>query len=200
MSRRQDIIRRATELFERKGVSSTSFEDIAKAVGIKREGVYYYFKSRADILMEIILPESSTLLMSMKNILRTTMTPREKLEAAIEIHLARFNPSYLEMSVALQESHVVKNEERLAELRTTWQNYSDLWVTLIQEGQACGDFRAELDPKAAAFGILGMCNWVSRWYDPRGPLTIRDITATFSVLVSEGLMAEHVTQEPALNE
>ena len=190
MSRRRDIIRRATELFERKGVSSTSFEDIAKAVGIKREGVYYYFKSRADILLEIILPESSTLLLSMRTIMRTTMSAGERLEAAIESHLARFNPSYLEMSVALQESHVVKNEERLAELRQTWQDYSDLWVKLISDGQESGEFHAELDPKAVAFGILGMCNWVSRWYDPGGPLSIKDITNTFFTLVSRGLVAE----------
>ena len=41
MSRKREILRRAAEIFERKGVSDTSIEDIAKAVGIKREGIYY---------------------------------------------------------------------------------------------------------------------------------------------------------------
>ena len=40
MSRRMEILRRATEVFERRGVNRTSIEDIAKAVGIKREAVY----------------------------------------------------------------------------------------------------------------------------------------------------------------
>ncbi len=39
MSRRIQILRRATEVFERQGVNRTSIEDIANAVGIKRENL-----------------------------------------------------------------------------------------------------------------------------------------------------------------
>ena len=46
MDRRTEILRRAAEIFERKGVSNTSVEDIAGAIGVTREAIYYYFKSR----------------------------------------------------------------------------------------------------------------------------------------------------------
>ncbi|MDP6174202.1 MAG: helix-turn-helix domain-containing protein, partial [Rhodospirillales bacterium] len=86
-------------------VANTSMEDIAKEVGIKREAIYYYFKSRPDILLTIILPQSKTLLLGLRNILRTDMSSREKLKAAFENHLNSFNPTYLEMTIALREHH-----------------------------------------------------------------------------------------------
>src|SRR5512139_3351992 len=56
--RREDILRKATELFDRQGYANTSLDDIARAVGIAREGIYYYFKNRAEILLHIIEPRS----------------------------------------------------------------------------------------------------------------------------------------------
>ncbi|MBI2235429.1 MAG: TetR/AcrR family transcriptional regulator, partial [Magnetospirillum sp.] len=135
MSRRIQILRRATEMFERQGVSRTSIEDIANAVGIKREGVYYYFKSRADILLKIILPQSTSLVMALTAIINSNQSASAKLEAAIRSHLDRFNPSYLEMTVALREDHFLEDEGKAAELRNVWNEYTRLWTRLIVEGQ-----------------------------------------------------------------
>ena len=47
--RRAEILQRATECFDRLGYANTTLDDIARAVGIKREGIYYYFKNRGQI-------------------------------------------------------------------------------------------------------------------------------------------------------
>lgn len=186
-NRRRDILRRAAELFARHGVARTSMEDIAAAVGIKREGIYYYFKNRGDILLEIILPQSRSLLLSLQRIIRSTDSNADKLHAAIEIHLDAFNPSYIEMSVALKEQHFDLGDDRMNELRTVWDAYSALWMDLIRAGQEKGEFNSEIDPRIAAYGLLGMCNWVSRWYDPDKPISIKDITRTFSIMAAAGV-------------
>jgi AcrR family transcriptional regulator len=162
-------------------------EDIAAAVGIKREGIYYYFKNRGDILLEIILPQSRSLLLSLQRIIRSTDSNANKLHAAIEIHLDAFNPSYIEMSVALKEQHFDIGDDRMNELRTVWDAYSALWMELIRAGQEKGEFNPEIDPRIAAYGLLGMCNWVSRWYDPDKPISIKDITRTFSIMAAAGV-------------
>ena len=59
--RRAEILQRATECFDRLGYANTTLDDIARAVGIKREGIYYYFKNRGQILLEIIEPQSRLL-------------------------------------------------------------------------------------------------------------------------------------------
>ncbi len=188
MGRRQAILRRAAEIFERKGVSGTSMEDIAQAAGIKREGVYYYFKSRGDILLEVILPQSKSLHRNLERICRSSMSPVEKLHGAIENHLDAFNPAYLEMSVALRETHFTTNDEKQREIRQLWDSYSNLWTGLVAEGQEKGTFKPDLDPKMVAFGLLGMCNWVSRWYDPSKNTTIEEIVETYFSLATSGVV------------
>ncbi len=187
MNRRTEILRRAAEVFARQGVAQTSMEDIARAVGIKREGVYYYFRNRGDILLEIILPQSNSLLKNLQNIVQSNRTSGEKLRAAIESHLDAYNPSYLEMSVALRENHFVDDHRKLDDLKTVWDTYGGLWVALIEEGQAAGQLRREIDAKLAAFGLLGMCNWVSRWYDPHGEVPIHKVAESFFLMASTGL-------------
>jgi len=187
VSRRNEIVRRAAEVFDRQGVARTSIEDIARAVGIKREGIYYYFKSREEIVLEIILPQSQALLFNLTNILRSDMDPLEKLAAALRNHLSSYNPGYLEMSIALREDHLYRRSERLRELRRVWKDYGDAWGRLVAEGQERGVFNRALDAKIAAFGILGMCNWVSRWYDRGGPMSLDDITETFYRMIAHGL-------------
>ena len=51
---RQRIIDKADELFYQHGYENTSFSDIAKVVNISRGNFYYHFKSKDDILNEVI--------------------------------------------------------------------------------------------------------------------------------------------------
>ncbi len=188
MSRRIQILRRATEVFERQGVNRTSIEDIANAVGIKREAIYYYFKSRADILLKIILPQSTSLVMGLGAIINSNLPAEEKLEAAIRNHLDRFNPNYLEMTVALREDHFLEDEGKAAELRGVWNEYTHLWTRLIEDGQEQGIFKPGLDARMVANGVLGMCNWMSRWYDPGKSIPIDKILDIFFTMVAHGIV------------
>lgn len=197
MSRRQDILRRAAELFVERGVARTSIGDIADAVGIKREGVYYYFKSRGDIFVEIILPPSRSLLMNLQRVIPTPMPSAEKLAAAIEIHLDAFNPGFIEMSVALKEDHLARDTLKHRELRRIWRDYNELWVRLVEEGQESGEFDPEVDAKLAAHALLGMCNWVARWYDPSKDDNLSRVIDTFSRIATTGLTGGRALPVPA---
>jgi len=187
MNRRTEILLRAAELFAERGVSNTSIEHIANAVGVTREAIYYYFKSRHDILLEVLLPSSKELLAGMRNIRRSDMTSLEKMRAAFENHLIRFDPTYLEMSIALREHHFFADTTKLGQLQKSWTEYSNHWTELIQEGQDRGEFRQGVDAKMVAYGILGMCNWLSRWFDPAKDISIEEIIETYFTLTSNGL-------------
>ncbi len=187
MGRRSEILRRATEVFERQGVKQTSIEDIAKAVGIKREAVYYYFKGRREILAEIILPQSHSLLIGLRNITQSNRPFADKLRDAIQNHLQSFNPSYLEMTVALREDHFFGSDQKFSELRRVWKQYSDMWTAMIADGQASGEFRGGHNPKFIAYAILGMCNWLSRWFDPGKGTPIEEIIDSYFLFAFQGL-------------
>ena len=52
--RRKEIIDAAAALFREKGYAATSIQDVADAVNILKGSLYYYIKSKDDLLFEVI--------------------------------------------------------------------------------------------------------------------------------------------------
>jgi AcrR family transcriptional regulator len=189
-------MRRATEIFEQKGFAQTTVEDIAGAVGVTREAIYYYFQDKTEILYEIIKPESESLTLGMRRLGELKIPAREKLVLAIQNHLARFNPNYLEMVIAQRELMKKDLDPRIASLRQVWKTYEQHWVDLVRIGQAEGDFPPDLNPKLAAFAILGMCNSPSTWFDPTRSISMAELSDTFVLLATRGIVKRD-DSEPA---
>jgi len=55
--RRQKIIDTAADLFQKKGYSSTTLDDVAKELGVSKAAIYHYV-SRKDELLSIIFAHS----------------------------------------------------------------------------------------------------------------------------------------------
>lgn len=187
--RREEIIHCATKLFDEKGYFNTSLDDIAQEVGIKREALYYYFKNRTELLLVIIEPQAIALIKGMQDVMDSGMPATDKLRAAIANHLERFDHHYPEMTIALRDGIMEVGDPVRVPMTRFWETYENLWTRLISEGQATGLFRSIGEPKMIAFGILGMCNGLSRWYKPNRPAATEELTETYFAMVSEGLMA-----------
>ena len=187
--RRQVILQRAAELFDRKGYAHTSLDDIARAVGLKREALYYYYRNRSEILLAIIRPQSAALIEGLEQVVAMDAPAAHKFKLAIRNHLQRFDRYCLEMTVSLRDGLLEANGEVLAESRNIWKKYEKMWIELVSHGQASGDFVRSGDPKMIAFGILGMCNWLARWYNPRKAVTVDDLIDIYFNLLSFGMVA-----------
>lgn len=186
-SRKVEIVRRAAEIFDSKGVAETSIEDIAVSIGIRREAVYHYFRDKGEILCDIIRPQSEALLRGMERLMTLDLSPRVRLTLAISAHLERFNPHYIEMTVAFRELYGRSSTPGLIELRRVWKSYEQLWIDLVVEGQKAGEFDETQNAKMAAFGILGMCNWASSWYRPGGDMPIEKLIESFTAIAMGGI-------------
>lgn len=184
--RRESILRTATELFDRKGYTNTSLDDVAQAIGIKREALYYYYRSRAEILLAIIGPQATALIDGMKEVVATDAPALEKLRSAIHNHLKRFDRHCLEMTISLRDG-ITSGGEVGSAMQRIWKEYEHLWTALIEAGQQKGELAVAGEPKMIAFGILGMCNWLARWYNPRKSASIDQIIDTYFEMLSKGL-------------
>lgn len=194
--RYQEILQRATECFDRRGYANTTLDDIAGAVGVKREALYYYFQNRAQILLAIIEPQSVALIEELKEIVEdSSLSQREKFKAAIRTHLERFDKYCLEMTVSMRTSSIEYEPEVRDTMARIWSEYETMWVKLISEGQSNGNFRKIGDPKMLAFGILGMCNWLARWYNPRRAVTIGELIESYTEILSQGIYTPELPPE-----
>lgn len=58
------------------------------------------------------------------------------------------------------------------------KKYGKDFEKIIGEMEKRGYFNG-LDKKIITFGILGMLNWVTKWYKSEEPLTVKDISNIF---------------------
>jgi AcrR family transcriptional regulator len=187
--RREDILASARELFERKGFANTSINDIAQACGIKRENVYYYYPSRGDILIELVRPNNQLLVAGMERILAADVTPVTKLFLALQHHIRLFDRVALDtVTVGLRGIAHDDRQSVHKEVRPLYKKYEECWVQLIREGAEAGVLRPTENPKLVVFAILGMCNWLTHWYDPAGPVALDGIVDVFFDLIAGGLV------------
>ena len=57
---------------------------------------------------------------------------------------------------------------------------------IIQQGMDQGLF-ATGDPKMVTFAVMGAVNWITRWFDPAGPMSSQEIGTAFADYLVGGL-------------
>jgi hypothetical protein len=60
-------------------------------------------------------------------------------------------------------------------------------VRIVREGLDNGTFQSKGDAKLIAAGIVGMCNWSHRWFEPSEKSHGSDIAGIFADMVINGL-------------
>ena len=73
-ARKSELLETSRMLFFSKGYENTSVNDIIKAVGIAKGTFYHYFKSKEDLLNELITIISENLLEELKKIINISNT------------------------------------------------------------------------------------------------------------------------------
>ena len=92
MNKREQVKSRieqaAMECFERYGLDKTTLEDIAKAVGLNKTSLYYYYKKKEDIFIEVALREGEKYIQT----LQEATAEKTEIEDCVAFYLeSRFN-------------------------------------------------------------------------------------------------------------
>lgn len=189
------IVSAAAELFARKGFGATSLDDIAERLGATKGALYYHIKNKEDILRHIYLMVLAASEEPLAEIVAAPLPPTEKLARAIAHHVSVAANRSPAMTVFYREHpHLTGPFAREIVLRK--KVYERYFEQIIEEGQAAGVFSRAIDAKIATFGLLGMCNWLSQWYQPDGAYTHQRIAAMFTAMLEQGLLTPPASPGP----
>ena len=186
---REQLIDIASQLFDSKGYAQTSINDIARAMGLGRSALYHYFRNKEEILAALVEAEALTPSHQLQELIeRQDLTPTQRLRHAIIDGIERrLSSGSRFILLARLEGQIPKE---LAPLYNKGRrDIYDFYVRCISDGMATGEFRS-VDPKIAAFAVIGMANWTSRWYSPSGVRSPREIAEIIADLALHGLTAE----------
>jgi len=170
-STRSDLVRaqiyeQAERLFAERGYAGTTPQDIADAVGISRQSLYYYVKSKDEILASLVSETTTSILTAMREIVQSAPDPRSALQELVK-HLVRDRALNRTRFRLLDRSQSALPEDLATAHLEGRRQALALMVALIKDGVAAGYF-ATSNSRVAALSILGMCNWVAWWFEP-GP-------------------------------
>ncbi|MFQ6081806.1 MAG: TetR/AcrR family transcriptional regulator [Candidatus Aminicenantia bacterium] len=85
--RKKYIIEAAREMFARKGFASTTMDEIAEKTEFSKVTIYHYFKSKKELLSQIIFNAYNDLLIITQKILHEKREIPEKIKDLIHLHL-----------------------------------------------------------------------------------------------------------------
>jgi TetR/AcrR family transcriptional regulator, cholesterol catabolism regulator len=186
LSKEQEIVAVAARLFKEKGYRATTLEDIAAAVGMLKGSLYYYIRSKEELLYLVVRDPIRQAYNKLEEIVTSDAPVKVKIAQAIVNHMTLFHQHYPHIAVYLHDYHHLMQQLQKNAIETP-KHYQQLWTTLLEQGVATGEVRGDLDVKVAGYAILGMCNWIYRWYNPQGALSAEEIAGIFTTLVLEGL-------------
>jgi AcrR family transcriptional regulator len=190
------ILRTAARIFAEKGYHPTSMRDISRATEVSLAGLYYYCKSKEELLFLIQDNCFGRVHERLLERLRETTDPVAKLRLVIENHLSFFAANMAEMKVLSHEAESLAGEMR-AHVTGRKQQYTRLVRRILSEVQQAREgARAGRDADApkpdltvSTYALFGMMNWIYNWYDPRGHLSVADLVDNLARLFLSGFLA-----------
>ncbi len=171
--RKQALRSAAAKLFLKVGYGRATVRDIAKSVGMQSGSIFYYYKTKEDILVSV-MSEGLRQFSELANApLGDAKTPLMRLRGLFIGHLKGLhNPNSTELAVVLSEWRHLSPRSRRTVVKLR-DNVDVVWdqilLELAQEGVVQGDLRI------LRLAMLGALNWSLQWYNAKGSLKLEEL-------------------------
>ncbi len=176
--KREDILEGALKHISRHGLEKTGLKEIAAHLGMTHPALYYYFKSKDELVFQAVRR-------AMKGLINDLEASQVGLTDNPEVRLLTLCIAHMEHELVRgQEVSFVNafiygplrnvsahSEDDLQEIRQMQRHVLDLYREPILDGQARGDF-IEGDATQLAFGVLGLVSYTVSWFRPDGKLSL----------------------------
>ena len=186
LTRKEQVIRKAAELFREKGYAASSMRDLAQKLGIEAASLYSHIKSKEEILQSLCFDMATEFRKSLDEVERQKGPASEKLRRGIVGHIQV-------MARDLTASAVFMNEHRhmshpfLREFLLLRINYINRFKDIIEEGINSGEFKDSIDKKLAVMTLFSSLNWMPQWYDPHSNIVPIDLGQKLADMLVNGM-------------
>jgi TetR/AcrR family transcriptional regulator, cholesterol catabolism regulator len=184
--RRAEICRTAAQMIRERGFGATSVNDIARALGITKAGLYHYISSKEALLAEVLSFGLDQVDAEVVQPVQGIADPEERLRQLVIRHAAIVTRAHGAVTQLVDEMpHLPLAARRRITKRM--RKYFDLLRDTLIELKNAGRL-GDVDPTVAAFSILGMIHWLPRWFQQGRRLTSARVAEEIASLALSGLI------------
>lgn len=170
LDRRDQIIAAAGILFVEKGYDRTSIRDIADATGLLSGSLYYYFRSKEELFVEVHGAGMKLLVEATTRALADEDEPWTRLARLAAAHCRAVLENQGLMILVFPQF-----PEGLNDYRAELVRQRDAYEQIVSEAIQAIGLPPDIDPHLFKLQFLGALNWSQTWYRPGGRYTPEEI-------------------------
>jgi TetR/AcrR family fatty acid metabolism transcriptional regulator len=191
--RRSLILDAAVRVFARDGYHTSRVGDIAEEAGVAHGLLYHYFPSKDEVLATVFRENWGDLLARFRAVEASDEPADEKLRGIAKILLRTWRNDPALVTVMVRE--VARSPHLQEQVDDVREGFASI-QRVIEQGQAEGTFRADLDARLASWVVYGaleeiLTGWVLGQL-PDGDEEVARAERTVVEVVCAGLAADRV--------
>jgi TetR/AcrR family transcriptional regulator, fatty acid metabolism regulator protein len=185
VDKRKLILDAAVRVFAEHGYHGSRVGDIAEDAGVAHGLLYHYFSSKEEVLRTIFVENWGQLISRFRAVEESDEPAEKKLEGIAKILLRTWRNDPALVTVMVRE--VARSEHLQGQVLEVQEAFSIL-ERVIEEGQAAGAFRRDVDSRLAAWVVYGGLEEVlTGWVLGQIPDADRDVADAEHAAVSIAL-------------
>jgi AcrR family transcriptional regulator len=146
--------------------------------------LYYYFRDKEAILFACHDYSLGVALKLLEDVRRARAAPDEQLRRLVAGFVRLITDELHGTALTLEIDALTPAHRRQVVARR--DRFDRGLRRILADGMRRGAF-LEGNPKLLGFAVMGAINWVSRWFDPRGPASSDAIARAFAGYLVRGL-------------
>ena len=150
--RRRQILAAAVRVFARSGYHGSRVGDIAEEAGVAHGLLYHYFSSKEEVLQTVFRENWGELIERFRAVEASAEPAHEKLEGIAKILLRTWRNDPDLVTVMVRE--VARSQQLQGQVEDVREAFA-IVERVIEEGQATGSFRPDLDARLASWVVYG---------------------------------------------
>jgi len=189
VSRRDELLDLAATMFAERGLRATTVRDIADSAGILSGSLYHHFKSKEQMVEEVLRDFLDWLFGRYQEIVDTEPNPLERLKGLFMTSFEAIEHRHAQVVIYQDEVKRLSSLPQFDFVDARNKEQRKLWIDLLNEGVEQGCFRPDIDVDVV-YRFIRDTTWVSvRWYQPGGPLTAEEVGRQYLSIVLGGISA-----------
>lgn len=163
-SRKEEIFEAALFCFNEKGYHRTSIDDIALKGKISKGGIYYYFRSKEELFLELFKFRLNRYIDQLKAYIQKERDPEKRILLLIQKWglILKENQDFFRFCLEFIAMGA-RDKEIKKEMTSFYKDSTNTFSQIIREGIAVGEFKS-LDPEKIARLIFSLFQGIFSTY------------------------------------
>lgn len=187
IARREELRAQAGHVFAQMGFAHAKMRDIAEATGILAGSIYHHFRSKDEILLELMENFHDDILRDLHAIIDHDGRPVDQLTQMIRLSVRYILERPDESKIINQDFQYLQATPEFNDVIKKSRAASTIWLDVLRRGVESGELRDDINIEIAYATLMGSIFSTLRWYRPTGKVRPDEFAAQLTNQLLDGL-------------